>query len=90
MENATDDSDYGSDFDSELAIQILSQLEAAPVVSLALESLEDDAPYAASARLPAQLSSRPRKSTAPIEIGYSQSPGNCEKSLEVAGPKLTC
>ncbi|EKG17671.1 Defects-in-morphology protein 1-like mitochondrial [Macrophomina phaseolina MS6] len=76
----TADSDYGSDLDSELVIQVLSQLEAAPVASLAWQSLEDDVPHSATVRLPAQASTRLPPSTfarssPPIETSYYTGPG---------------
>lgn len=84
------DSDYGSDLDSELVIQALSQLETAPVASLALESIDDDAPRAAAVRLPAQPSpslvrAAPARSSPVVQAGYSQTPGNGENNLELPG-----
>ncbi|KAK0645048.1 Exonuclease V [Lasiodiplodia hormozganensis] len=57
--NPTSDSDYGSDLDSELVLEVLSGLETAPDASLALESLEDDAPHTAAVRLAVLPSSNP-------------------------------
>ncbi|GME40437.1 Defects-in-morphology protein 1-like mitochondrial [Neofusicoccum parvum] len=79
------DSDYGSDLDSELVIQALSQLETAPVASLALESIDDDAPRAAAVRLPAQPSpslvrAAPARSSPVVQAGYSQTPGNAARA----------
>ncbi|KAL0254818.1 hypothetical protein SLS55_009342 [Diplodia seriata] len=75
------DSDYGSDLDSEVVLQVLSELETAPVASLTLESIEDDAPHAAAVRLPALLSSNPGRKSPPlspshIKIGYDLGPGD--------------
>lgn len=89
--NPTCDSDYGSDLDSELVLEVLSGLETAPVASLALESLEDDAPHAAAVRFAVLPSSNPGgKSPSHIKIGCSPGSRNCETRLYGAGRMLTC
>ncbi|OJD37192.1 exonuclease v [Diplodia corticola] len=87
------ESDYGSDLDSEVVLQALSELESAPVASLALESIRDDALHAAAVRLPVLLSSDPGGKSPPlspkhIEIGYSPGPGDDARKEDLAEPSL--